>query len=86
MAETVKKYKKEVVKNKKLYNEIQDLRGNIRVYCRVRPLSDAEITNGETYATTFPEEDTILINNSTTGKKQSFQFEKVFPPESSQGI
>ncbi|GJN05109.1 hypothetical protein PR202_ga22714 [Eleusine coracana subsp. coracana] len=30
-------YHKLVEENRKLYNQIQDLRGNIRVYCRVRP-------------------------------------------------
>lgn len=83
--DTVKKYKKEIAKNKKLYNELQDLKGNIRVYCRVRPLSSEETTAGEQYATSFPEDDTITISNTTTGKKQTFEFEKVFKPESTQG-
>ena len=73
------------MKNKQLYNELQDLKGNIRVYCRVRPLSTEELGAGETYATTFPDEDTIVINNPNTGKKQNFEFERVFPPESTQG-
>nr|BBF89676.1 kinesin-like [Oryza sativa f. spontanea] len=30
-------YHKVLEENRKLYNQIQDLRGNIRVYCRVRP-------------------------------------------------
>ena len=35
-AEGIKaKYKKEVAVRKKLYNELQELRGNLRVYCRV---------------------------------------------------
>ena len=29
------KYRKEVAVRKRLYNELQDLRGNLRVYCRV---------------------------------------------------
>ncbi len=82
--ELTKKYKKEVAKNKKLYNDLQDLRGNIRVYCRVRPLSNEEIQAGEALSTMFPEEDSISILNSTTGKRQMFEFEHVFPPESTQ--
>ena len=33
-------YKGEVKKRKKLYNALQELRGNLRVYCRMRPLSE----------------------------------------------
>jgi len=32
------KYKEVQIENCKLYNMVQDLRGNIRVFCRVRPL------------------------------------------------
>src|SRR4051794_20033507 len=84
--DTLKKYKKEILKNRKLYNEIQELKGNIRVYCRVRPLNAEEVLSGETYATLFTEENNITITNPSGGKKQTFEFEKVFPPESTQEI
>jgi len=32
-------YKKEVMRRKEYYNQIQELKGNIRVYCRIRPMS-----------------------------------------------
>jgi hypothetical protein len=32
------RYRDTVEENKRLYNEVQDLKGNIRVFCRVRPL------------------------------------------------
>jgi kinesin family protein C2/C3 len=32
------KYSRTVEENRRLYNEVQDLKGNIRVFCRVRPL------------------------------------------------
>ena len=32
------KYRSTVEENYRLYNEVQDLKGNIRVFCRVRPL------------------------------------------------
>jgi hypothetical protein len=31
------KYADTVEENRKLYNEVQDLKGNIRVFCRIRP-------------------------------------------------
>jgi hypothetical protein len=37
----------QVVARKQLYNKLQELRGNIRVYARVRPLSQKEIRNKE---------------------------------------
>lgn len=35
--EIADKYAETVEENRRLYNEVQDLKGNIRVYCRVRP-------------------------------------------------
>jgi hypothetical protein len=32
------KYRETAEENRRLYNEVQDLKGNIRVFCRVRPL------------------------------------------------
>ena len=37
-------YLKEMRLRKQYYNKIQELRGNIRVFCRVRPLNNKEIT------------------------------------------
>ena len=31
------KYRGTLEENRRLYNEVQDLKGNIRVFCRVRP-------------------------------------------------
>ncbi|KAJ4978704.1 hypothetical protein NE237_009484 [Protea cynaroides] len=35
-------YQRVVKENRKLYNIVQDLKGNIRVYCRIRPTFNAE--------------------------------------------
>ncbi|KAL6584529.1 Kinesin-like protein KIN-14G [Orobanche minor] len=37
MAHAASGYQKVIEENRKLYNQVQDLKGNIRVYCRVRP-------------------------------------------------
>lgn len=37
-----KKYMKEMIERKKLFNALQELKGNIRVLCRVRPLIEKE--------------------------------------------
>jgi len=80
----VEKYRKETSKNRKLYNEIQDLKGNIRVYCRVRPLSQEEVNSEEISAIGFPESDVLSIINPISSQSKSFEFEKVFDPNSSQ--
>lgn len=41
------KYKAEQVKRKGLLNELEDLKGKIRVYCRIRPLSRTEKADEE---------------------------------------
>lgn len=35
--EIADKYAVTVEENRRLYNEVQDLKGNIRVFCRIRP-------------------------------------------------
>ncbi|KAK9038648.1 hypothetical protein V6N11_023504 [Hibiscus sabdariffa] len=40
------KYSEEQAKRKELYNQIQDTKGNIRVFCRCRPLSKEETSAG----------------------------------------
>jgi hypothetical protein len=41
-AELQQSYRKEMKERRRLFNIIQELKGNIRVYCRVRPLSPEE--------------------------------------------
>ncbi|KAJ0099203.1 hypothetical protein Patl1_21291 [Pistacia atlantica] len=40
-------------KQKWLYNKVIGLKGNIRVFCRCRPLNQAEITNGSSSIVEF---------------------------------
>ncbi|KAL8130794.1 hypothetical protein AgCh_006927 [Apium graveolens] len=72
---------------KKLHNTILELKGNIRVFCRVRPLliEDGIITeeNIITYPTTT-EAFGRGIDLIQHGQKHSFTFDKVFAPEASQ--
>ncbi|CAN4125258.1 unnamed protein product [Withania somnifera] len=72
---------------KKLHNTILELKGNIRVFCRVRPLLYDDTVRAETKVISFPTSTEAkgrgvdLIHN---GQKQSFTFDKVFMPEASQ--
>ncbi|KAM0873692.1 hypothetical protein ACQ4PT_037896 [Festuca glaucescens] len=68
-------YHKVLEENRKLYNQIQDLRGNIRVYCRVRPFhpgkesASSSVAGGQAKTLMFihiaPEPDAIGESIST---------------------
>ena len=81
MKDAVAKYKRECRLRKQLYNQLMELRGNIRVYCRVRPISAAEMADGAD-SVRFPQDDEITVL-AERGPK-SFEFDRVFSPESSQ--
>ncbi|CAG4911379.1 unnamed protein product [Colias eurytheme] len=73
-----------------LRNTVQDLKGNIRVYCRVRPPLESE-TNKPLYnlnvldACSIEVEKIELLNSARKGKSQhSFTFDGIFTPHSSQ--
>ncbi|KZC14236.1 PREDICTED: protein claret segregational-like isoform X2 [Dufourea novaeangliae] len=77
-----------------LHNAIQELKGNIRVFCRVRPRTPTEL--GKVMCTmNFIDESTIEVSKydgsdsvSCSGKqrgtRQEFSFDKVFPPTAKQ--
>lgn len=83
--ELVTKYKKEMTLRKKLHNELVELKGNIRVYCRVRPVikEDGGGRNAENVIT-FDEDDDAILNVFSKGANKPFEMDKVFKPESTQ--
>lgn len=70
-------YHKEVLQRKLLYNQLQELRGNIRVFCRCRYDSRVEV------ALDFPSDEEIR-GKTAGGQLKTFQFDKVFTPSSTQ--
>ncbi|XP_042508441.1 kinesin-like protein KIN-14I isoform X2 [Macadamia integrifolia] len=52
-------YKEEQVLRKRYFNIIEDMKGKIRVYCRLRPLSEKEIAEKESNVVTSVDEFTI---------------------------
>ncbi|KAL1369990.1 hypothetical protein AAHE18_01G027400 [Arachis hypogaea] len=73
-------YQKVLEENRNLYNQIQDLKGTIRVYCRVRPFLQGQ-SNGECTVDYIGENgDMMIVNPLKQGKdsRRVFSFNKVF--------
>ncbi|KAL5096549.1 hypothetical protein RYX36_000876 [Vicia faba] len=71
---------------KKLHNTILELKGNIRVFCRVRPLLPDDGPAAD-MVVSFPSSTEALgrgIELAQSGQKYSFSFDRVFNQEASQ--
>lgn len=92
-SEATEKLRVEETLRRKLHNQVQELKGNIRVFCRVRPPLDSDPVN-ETARITFPDADSdskevevmgleekSSLGNITT-KSNAFTFDRVFAPSS----
>lgn len=76
-------YKKEMQLRKIYYNQIQELRGNIRVYCRVRPLLPFEESAGHKNIMKYPADGEISYIDSS-GRPKKFEFDQVYSPKTTQ--
>lgn len=98
---TIAKYKSEVEilrnildvmhkEQRDLRNTVQDLKGNIRVYCRIRPPLKSEANKplfnlNVLDACSIEVEKVELLNSARKGKSQhSFSFDGIFTPHASQ--
>ena len=78
-----KAYQTEVKLRRQLFNQVQELKGNIRVYCRVRPLSSREVDD-QVNVVQFPEDGALRVTEEEKKKSYNFEFEKVFKPGTTQ--
>lgn len=86
------KLRQEETLRRKLHNQVQELKGNIRVFCRVRPTFGEEDTQRAEIA--FPDADTDCKDVAVQGPEQktamgtinrpvsNFSFDRVFGPSS----
>jgi kinesin family protein C1 len=88
------KLRQEETLRRKLHNQVQELKGNIRVMCRVRPTSESEIdpakigfpdadADSKEVAVQGPEKQSALGNVTTA--TYSYAFDRVFAPTSQNG-
>ncbi|XP_078435489.1 di-glucose binding protein with Kinesin motor domain-containing protein [Wolffia australiana] len=79
------KYSEELCKRRKLYNQVQEAKGNIRVFCRCRPLTKEEISAGYSTALDFEgAKDGDLGLSSSSSSRKMFKFDRVFTPKDDQ--
>ncbi|CAL0312646.1 unnamed protein product [Lupinus luteus] len=86
LAEAAENYHVVLAENRKLYNEVQDLKGNIRVYCRIRPFLPGQSQNHSTVEFVGDDGDLVVSNPLKPGKesRKQFKFNKVFGQGSTQ--
>ena len=65
---------------KQLHNQLEDLKGNIRVFCRKRPISESEAKIGSKDIVEIPDEMTCNVLGRNGLK--SFKFDAVFGVDS----
>ncbi|KAH1092587.1 hypothetical protein GLYMA_14G011100v4 [Glycine max] len=86
LEEASSSYHKVLEENRSLYNQVQDLKGAIRVYCRVRPFLPGQ-SNGQSTVDYIGDNGNIMIMNPHKQGKDArrvFSFNKVFATSTTQ--
>ncbi|KAL8038155.1 hypothetical protein ABFX02_11G085900 [Erythranthe guttata] len=83
LAETEALYKEEQVMRKRYFNIIEDMKGKIRVYCRLRPLSEKEIHEREKNVLGNVDEFTVE-HTWRDGKMKQHMYDRVFDGHATQ--
>lgn len=79
IADMEKKYKEETVLRKKYWNMIQEMKGKVRVYARVRPA----IKSGENEVLSYPDEYTVT-HSWKEQRSREYTFDRCFSPSATQ--
>ncbi|KAJ0067567.1 hypothetical protein NL108_008570 [Boleophthalmus pectinirostris] len=78
----IENYTSERTLRKKYYNTVEDLKGKIRVFCRIRPVNQTEAAQGS--AAVVEKIDDYSVNVETPRGPREFQFDQVFSAEATQ--
>jgi len=91
LEDSLRKYKKELTERRKYFNLVQELRGNIRVCIRARPITENDAKRGNNAdkqeklenALLFPDTDYIALKRAGFEKKE-YEFDRVYNEQHSQ--
>jgi len=81
-----RQYRNEQILRRHYFNEVQELKGNIRIFIRVRPTcnSDNRIYGNKVIVNCIPSTSQLTVNDPRTNRKRRFSFDKVFSWQASQ--
>ena len=82
--ELEEKYTSEVTLRRRYFNMLEDLKGKIRVYARTRPLTEIETSQNQQAILATPDEFTCSHPWRGEKKDRSYEFDEVFPANSTQ--
>ena len=78
-----KRLREEIDMRRKLHNTVQELKGNIRVYVRIRPLLQMEKDAGNFEAVEASSDQDLIVKRS--GQRRDFIFDRVFSQQTNNG-
>ncbi|CAN8292630.1 unnamed protein product [Cochlearia groenlandica] len=86
LGDAAENYHAVLTENQKLFNELQELKGNIRVYCRVRPFLPGQGESNTVVEHIGEYGELVVLNPTKPGKDgcRKFRFNKVYSPASTQ--
>ncbi|XP_035269391.1 kinesin-like protein KIFC3 [Anguilla anguilla] len=81
----LEKYRKEVALRRKYHEQLVELKGNIRVLCRVKPvLKEDQHDEGQAVVVTTDPNNESAVTVMSKGKGRTFELDKVFHPQATQ--
>ncbi|TWW79284.1 Kinesin-like protein KIFC3 [Takifugu flavidus] len=82
----LEKYRKEVALRRKYHEQLVELKGNIRVLCRVKPVlkEDQQHNEGQPVVVTTDPNNESSLSVLNKGKGRVFEMDKVFHPQATQ--
>ncbi|XP_047454577.1 kinesin-like protein KIFC3 [Mugil cephalus] len=81
----LEKYRKEVALRRKYHEQLVELKGNIRVLCRVKPvLKEDQHEEGQSVVVTTDPHNESSLSVLSKGKGRIFELDKVFHPQATQ--